>query len=86
MKKAETTPLPDLEAGQSGTVKTLNCGPGFINRMAAMGLSPGARVTVTQNFKKRPLIIMARSTFIALSRTEAGSVLVVKKEHAQVSR
>lgn len=52
----------------------MNSGPGFINRMAAMGVSPGVQVTVMQNFKKRPLIIMARNTFIAISRLEAGQI------------
>ncbi len=72
MKEIEIVPLTDVKAGESGTVKTMNSGPGFINRMAAMGVSPGVQVTVMQNFKKRPLIIMARNTFIAISRLEAG--------------
>jgi Fe2+ transport system protein FeoA len=76
MKKKTSIPLPDLAPGEQGTVETLNSGPNFISRMASMGLSPGARVTVTQNFPKRPLIINVRYTFIALGRTEAEQIYV----------
>jgi len=69
-------PLPDLEPGDQGIVQTIDSGAAFVGRMAAMGLSPGARVTVTQNYPKRPLIVMVRNTFIALSRTEAGQIQV----------
>jgi Fe2+ transport system protein FeoA len=68
--------LPDLASGEQGTVQTLNSGAAFVSRMASMGLSPGAKVTVTQNFPKRPLIVMVRNTFIALSRLEAGWIEV----------
>jgi Fe2+ transport system protein FeoA len=68
--------LPDLAPGEQGTVQTLNSGAAFVSRMAAMGLSPGAKVIVTQNFLKRPLIVMVRNTFIALSRLEAGWIQI----------
>jgi Fe2+ transport system protein FeoA len=76
MKKSETQPLLNLAPGEDGTVETVHSGPNFISRMASMGLSPGARVTVTQNFPKRPLIINVRQTFIALGRTEAEQIYV----------
>jgi Fe2+ transport system protein FeoA len=76
MSENATKPLPDLASGEQGTVETLNSGAAFVNRMASMGLSPGARITVTQNFPKRPLIVMVRNTFIALSRLEAGQIVV----------
>ena len=76
MSNTTSTPLPELKSGEQGTVQTLNSGAAFVSRMAAMGLSPGARVTVTQNISKRPLIVMVRNTFIALSRMEAGQIVV----------
>ncbi|PID39458.1 MAG: ferrous iron transport protein A [Proteobacteria bacterium] len=68
--------LPDLSPGERATVETIDSGPAFVGRMASMGLSPGVRITVTQNFPKRPLIVMVRNTFIALSRLEAGWIQV----------
>lgn len=75
-------PLPDLAPGEQGTVETLNSGAAFISRMASMGLSPGAGIIVTRNFPKWPLIVMVRNTFIALSRLEAGMILVGVGESA----
>ena len=76
MKKTTVKTLPDLAPGECGTVETLDSGPAFVSRMASMGLSPGARVTVTQNFPRRPLIVVVRHTFIALSRKEAGQIQI----------
>ncbi len=71
-------PLTELSHGEKGEVETLKSGPGFISRMASMGLSPGATVMVMQNFPKRPLIVNVRYTFIALGRSEAELVYISK--------
>jgi ferrous iron transport protein A len=43
-----------------------------------MGLAPGGEVTMVQNFGRGPVIVLARSTRIALGRGEAMKVHVRK--------
>ena len=72
--------LTELPAGGHAWVETIEGGPNIIGRLASMGLAPGAKVTIVQNFPKSPLIINVRYTFIALSRYEAGRIYVERKK------
>lgn len=69
-------PLADLRPGQSGTVLTLNGGPGFVGRMAALGFTPGVEVKMVRNPGRGPLIVSVLDTHIALGRGQAGRVQV----------
>ena len=68
--------LAELCRGEDAQVQTIEGGANLISRMASMGLTPGAEVTIMQNFPRMPLIINVRYTFIALGREEAGRVYV----------
>jgi len=46
--------------------------------MAALGFTPGAEVTIVQNFGHGPLIVLLRDTRVALGRGEAGKVSVIR--------
>lgn len=74
----ERIPLSILAPGQVGVVRWLDGGRGFISRLAALGFTPGAKVTMVQNFGHGPLIVLVRDTRIALGRGEAAKVLVEK--------
>lgn len=73
-------PLIQLQMGQSGMVRALHGGRHFIGRLAALGFTPGALVTIVRNNRFGPLIVTVRDTQIALGRGEAGRILVLLKE------
>jgi ferrous iron transport protein A len=50
-----------------------------MSRLATLGFTPGAKLTMVQNFGHGPLIVNIRSTRIALGRGEAAKVYVTKK-------
>jgi ferrous iron transport protein A len=69
-------PLSALGTGENGVVVELSAGHGLLSRMASLGFTPGAPVTVVQNFGRGPLIALVRGTRIALGRGEAGRIMV----------
>ncbi len=71
-----TTPLKALRAGESGIIAELYGGHGLRSRMLTLGLTPGAAVTVLQNYGHGPLIVRVRDTRVALGRREAEKILV----------
>ena len=71
-----TCPLNLLSPGETSTVTRLAGGDQLIGRLAAMGFSPGAEVTMVRNSQRGPLIVMTRKTRIALGRGEAHFVQV----------
>lgn len=72
--------LSNLAPGEVGIVQGLAGGWGFAGRLAALGFTPGAEVTMVQNFGHGPIIVIVRDTRIALGRGEAWKVQVIKKE------
>ena len=68
--------LGALKEGETGLVYDFVAGYGLVSRMAALGFTPGARVTMLQNFGHGPVIVSIRGTRIALGRGEAGKVRI----------
>jgi ferrous iron transport protein A len=68
--------LSDLPAGTRSTVRRLRGGRWFASRMATLGFTIGASVTVVQNYRHGPMIVQVRDTRVALGRGEAHKVLV----------
>jgi len=73
---SDPVPLSALRAGERGVVVQLAGGRGLLGRMTALGFTPGAEVTVIQNFGRGPLIALVRDARIALGRGEAGRIYV----------
>jgi ferrous iron transport protein A len=71
-------PLSALEPGERATIVGLAAGRRLLSRMATLGFTPGAEVSVVQNFGRGPLIALVRGARIALGRGEAGRVRVRK--------
>ena len=46
-------------------------------RLASLGFTPGALVSMTQNFGRGPLIVTVRGARVALGRGEAAQILVL---------
>jgi ferrous iron transport protein A len=72
--------LTALNPGQVGLIHQLRGGHRFVSRLAALGFTPGAPVTVTRNHGIGPLIVSVRETQVALGRGEASHVLVYLEE------
>ena len=75
----DAMPLSALRPGEHGVVVELSGGRGLLGRMASLGFTPGAEVTVVQNFGRGPLIARVRDARIALGRGEAGRVRVRRR-------
>lgn len=78
-------PLSDLSPQEKGVVRSLEGGRGFVGRMVALGFTPGAAVTMVQNFGRGPMIVLVRGSRVALGRGEGQKVLVQREEdgHAE---
>jgi ferrous iron transport protein A len=83
---ASTTPskndsvlLSAMRPGERGIVVDLAGGRGLLGRMTSLGFTPGAEVTVVQNYGHGPLIAQVRGARIALGRGEAGRIRVRRR-------
>lgn len=65
-----------MHTGEHCTVVDLAGGRGMLSRMASLGFTPGAEITVVQNFGRGPLIARVRDARIALGRGEAKKIQV----------
>ncbi len=68
--------LSDLPAGTRGVVRGLRGGREFASRVAVLGFTVGAEVTVVQNYGRGPIIAAVRDTRVALGRGEAAKIQV----------
>lgn len=72
---SENTPLSRLQAGDEGIVAhVVPDGRGRADRLAALGVTPGARIVVRQTFPG--LIFECDQTELAVERVVAGAILV----------
>ncbi len=71
-------PLIDLEPGDKGIIRHLKGGRGLLSRLAALGFTPGAPVTVVRHAGHGPLLVMLRGSRVALGQEEAMHVMVSK--------
>jgi ferrous iron transport protein A len=68
--------LSALPAGSRGVIHSLLGGHSFGSRVANLGFTVGARISVRQNYGRGPMIVALRGTLVALGRAEAAKVLV----------
>jgi ferrous iron transport protein A len=68
--------LSSLPAGARGVIHSLLGGHSFGSRVANLGFTIGAPVSVRQNYGHGPMIVALRGTLVALGRAEAAKVLV----------
>lgn len=68
--------LIDLETGQQAMVRRLGGGKGFISRLAAMGFTPGAPVTMIRRQDGGPILVSLRGAKVALGHMEAEKILL----------
>jgi ferrous iron transport protein A len=68
--------LGGLKTGETAVIHDFDAGHTLVSRLSALGFTPGARVTMIQNFGHGPVIVNVRDTRIALGRGEAGKIRV----------
>lgn len=68
--------LAELHTGEQATVIEMKGGKCMTSRLASLGLTPGAKVNMTQNFMHGPLMVTVRGTRVALGRGEAMHILI----------
>ena len=68
--------LTELEKESSGIITRINGDTRFVSRITSIGLTPGCKVTVIKNEKRRPLLVYSRDTMIALNRNECADIEV----------
>jgi ferrous iron transport protein A len=74
-------PLSAAPAGARVVVQEVRGGHSVLSRLATLGFTPGALLTVVQNFGRGPLIVAVRDARIALGRGEAGSIQVIAEKN-----
>jgi ferrous iron transport protein A len=68
--------LSELLVNEQATIRSFTIGRLETNRLASLGFTPGARVDMTQNYGRGPLIVIVRGTRVALGRGEAAKIFV----------
>ncbi len=68
--------LSQLPTDKLATILSFSSGRLETIRLASLGFTPGARVSMTQNFGRGPLIVTVRGTRVALGRGEAAQIFV----------
>jgi len=77
-----TIPLHLVPVNTRATVREVLGGRQILSRLATLGFTPGAQLTMVQNFGHGPLIVTIRDARIALGRGEASKVRVtINKTH-----
>ncbi len=77
MTPSRSISLSQLSADKLATILSFSSGRLETMRLASLGFTPGARIAMTQNYGRGPLIVTVRGARIALGRGEAEQILVV---------
>ncbi|HCX89563.1 MAG: ferrous iron transport protein A [Deltaproteobacteria bacterium CG12_big_fil_rev_8_21_14_0_65_43_10] len=77
-------PLTWMQTGQSGTVIQIQGGIGLVNRLAALNIRPGKRITkVSSMLMRGPVTIEVDRTQVAIGFGMANRVIVELDEAAK---
>jgi len=79
MDLSNTISLTDLSVDHQATILAFNIGSVEATRLVSLGFTPGAEVSMTQNYGRGPLIVTVRGTRVALGRVEAGKIFVERR-------
>jgi len=77
MSDSKQINLRQMQAGQSGIVVQIQGGYGLINRLSALGIRPGKRITkVSSMFMRGPVTIQVGNAQVAIGFGMANKVIV----------
>lgn len=70
-------PLTELKSEESGTVLEIHGGSGVINRLGALGIIPGAKITKISAMSSRgPTTVLVNRTQVALGFGMASKIII----------
>ena len=75
-KRASSLQLMELDPGRQAVIRRLEGGRALLARLAAMGFTPGAMITVVRSSDHGPLLVSLRGSQVALGRGEAAHIFV----------
>ena len=77
MPDGKQIPLSQMQTGQSGVVVQIQGGRGLINRLSALGIRPGQRVTkVSSMFMRGPVTIQIGNAQVAIGFGMANRIIM----------
>jgi ferrous iron transport protein A len=77
MSDGKLITLRQIQAGQSGVVAYIEGGHGLVNRLNALGIRPGKRITkVSSMLMHGPVTIQLDSTQVAIGFGMANKIIV----------
>ncbi len=83
MTDRKQVPLTLLKAGQGGKVVQVQGGMGLVNRLSALGIRPGKRITKVSSMMMRgPVTVQVNGTQVAMGFGMARRVIVELGEAA----
>ncbi len=68
--------LSELPTDGFAIILSFSTGRLEMTRLASLGFTPGAEVSMAQNFGRGPLIVTVRGTRVALGRGEAQQIFI----------
>ena len=68
--------LTELSVDHCATISAFHIGAIEATRLVSLGFTPGAQVSMSQNYGRGPLIVTVRGTRVALGRLEAAKIFV----------
>jgi len=69
-------PLIELSTGKKAVIHHLTGGCSLFSRLASLGFTPGAGITMIRNWQHGPLLVYIRGSQVALGRGEAAHIIV----------
>jgi ferrous iron transport protein A len=77
MPNGKIVTLRQMQSGQSGKVVQIQGGFGLVNRLSALGIRPGKRITkVSSMLMRGPVTIQLGNTQVALGFGMANKIIV----------
>jgi ferrous iron transport protein A len=71
--------LTELTVDHQATILAFNMGTVEATRLVSLGFTPGAEISMSQNYGRGPLIVLVRGTRVALGRVEAANIFVQQR-------
>jgi len=77
MPNGKQITLAQMQTGQSGIVLQIQGGHGLVNRLSALGIRPGKRITkVSSMFMRGPVAVQVGSVQLAIGFGMANRIIV----------
>ena len=77
MSNGKLVTLRQMQSGQSGNVVQIHGGHGLVNRLSALGIRPGKRITkVSSMLMRGPVTIQSGNTQVAVGFGMANKIIV----------